>query len=177
MSFANRICAIGLLAALWLQPALASHVLKAEHRRVLDGWLKQHPNLRLAALDDCEGCRDDIEQTRRGSGGPWRPVPDYHPYRAVGDFNGDGRQDFAVVLVDTSKRDKVFVLVVFNGPFRDIAKPPAFLETGMDLRHGGLFSGPPRPKPYRLLVGPFESDAGGVLKPRNGSYRWSDDER
>jgi len=41
---------------------------------------------------------DDIKQMKAGSGGVWKPVPDYHPYIATVDFNGDGAEDFAVVL-------------------------------------------------------------------------------
>ena len=47
-----------------------------------------------------------------------KPVPDYHPYVAVGDLNGDEKTDFAVVLVDTAKTSKAFTLVIFNGSFR-----------------------------------------------------------
>jgi hypothetical protein len=34
----------------------------------------------------------------------------------------------------------------------------------------GLFYGPPRPKPYRLIVGTFESE-GLVLQPLGNTYR------
>jgi hypothetical protein len=54
---------------------------------------------------------------KAGSGGVWKPVPDYHPYIATGDFNGDGAEDFAVVLIDRTKQEQNFALIVFNGPF------------------------------------------------------------
>jgi hypothetical protein len=61
---------------------------------------------------------DDIKQVKAGSGGVWKPVPDYHPDIATGDFNGDGVEDFAVVLIDRTKQEKNFTLIVFNGPFK-----------------------------------------------------------
>jgi hypothetical protein len=110
---------------------------------------------------------------KAGYGGVWKPVPDYHPYATTGDFNSDGIQDFAVALIDRSKRGKGFVLVVFNGPFKTKAASPAFMKSDLDLKGWGLFYGPPRPKPYRLLVGPFESDSGWLLIPRGRGYKLS----
>jgi hypothetical protein len=106
-----------------------------------------------------------------GYGGEWKPVPDYHPYIATGDFNSDGVDDLAIVVIDRSKTDKNFSLVVFNGPFNAKAMPPAFIESGLDLRYQGLSFGPPRPKPYRLLVGPFESDNTWILVPKAHTYK------
>jgi hypothetical protein len=112
---------------------------------------------------------------RKGLGGQWKPVPDYQPYAATGDFNGDGHGDFAVVVVDTTKSiAKAFALVVFNGPIVATSKAPsaAFERFEMDLRGAGLFFGLPRPQPYRLLVGGFESE-GMLLQPTGRSYRLS----
>jgi hypothetical protein len=112
---------------------------------------------------------------RKGSGGPWKPVPDYQPYAATGDLNGDGRGDFAVVVIDTSKSiQEAFRLLVFNGPFSTtLGNPtPAFEKAGLNLQGAGLFFGPPRPQPYRLLVGGFESE-GMLLQPTGRSYRLS----
>ncbi len=39
-----------------------------------------------------------------------------HPYYAVGDFNGDGKEDFAVALINKDKRKSKFAIAVFNGP-------------------------------------------------------------
>src|SRR2546422_7028023 len=50
-----------------------------------------------------------------------------------------------------------FALVVFNGPFKSETASPAFIQSGLDLRYSGLFYGPPRPKPYRLLLGDRKS--------------------
>lgn len=156
-------------------PAWAGHTLTAQEQKVLQSWLAHHPEYRAATDEDCD-CADDIQQMKAGSGGVWKPVPDYHPYAATGDFNGDGVEGFAVAVVDRSKQEKNFALVVFNGPFKfkSQAASPAFLEAGLDLRSCGLFYGPPRPKPYRLLVGRFESDSGSLLIPKGRGYRLGD---
>jgi hypothetical protein len=111
---------------------------------------------------------------KTGYGGLTKPVRHYHPYIATGDFNGDGVEDFAVVVLDRSKKEKNFALVVFNGPFNSETASPAFMQSGMDLKYSGLFYGPPRPKPYRLLLGPFESDSGVLLTPHGHGYRLGD---
>jgi hypothetical protein len=154
-------------------PAWGGHTLSSQEHQVLKNWLVRHSEYRQGTDEDCD-CADDIEQMKAGSGGVWRPVPDYHPYAATGDFNGDGMEDFAVVVVDSSKQEKNFVLVVFNGPFNSDASSPAFMQSGLDLRSYGLFYGPPRPKPYRLLLGRFESDSGSLLVPHGRGYKWDD---
>ena len=153
--------------------AWGGHTLNSEERQVLKNWLVLHPQYRQATDEDCD-CAAEIQQMKAGAGGIWKPVRDYHPYSVTGDFNGDGAEDFAVVLIDRRKKEKNFALVVFNGPFKSEALSPAFMESGMDLKYTGLFYGPPRPKPYRLLLGPFESDSGALLIPHGRSYRWDD---
>jgi hypothetical protein len=154
-------------------PAQASHSLSSAEKLVLKQWFARHSAFRQATDADCD-CLGDIQEMRAGSGGVWKPVPDYHPYVVAGDFNDDGAEDFAVVLIDRQKKEKKFALIVFNGPFSSRTRSPAFMETGMDLGGMGLFYGPPRPKPYRLLLGRFESDSGSLLIPHGRTYRWDD---
>jgi hypothetical protein len=154
-------------------PVWGGHTLTAQEQKVLENWMAQHPEYRVATDEDCD-CADDIKKMKAGWGGKWKPVPDYHPYVATGDFNGDGVQDFAVIVIDQSKQEKNFVIVVFNGPFKTEIASPAFFESGLDLKYQGMFYGPPRPKPYRLLVGRFESDSGGLLVPHARGYKWRD---
>jgi hypothetical protein len=156
-------------------PAWAGHTLSTEEQQALKNWLSRHSAYRQAIDEDCD-CAGDIEQMKTGYGGLTKPVRNYHPYVATGDFNGDGVEDFAVVVLDRSKKEKNFALVVFNGPFKSETLSPAFMESGMDLKYMGLFYGPPRPKPYRLLLGPFESDSGGLLVPHGRGYRWDETE-
>jgi len=146
----------------------ASHILNAEQSSVASAWLTDHPEYRLATDRDC-ACDEDIQTMRAGSGGVWKPFPDYHPYVATGDFNGDGITDFAVVVI-TKRGVHDFALVVFNGPVDSQRPIAAFIGLQGNLAGAGLFYGPPRPKPYRLVVGRFESE-GVVLQPRGKTYR------
>jgi len=154
-------------------PDLAPHELNTEQREVLDEWLKKRNSLRLAEVGDCD-CDEGIQEMRNGQA-VGVPVPDYTPYCAVGDFNGDDNVDFAVALVDINKKkngiSNYFVLVVFNGPFIGKDKSPAFVERDIDLTSQGIFFGFPYRKPYRLIVGPFSSE-GSLLMPNKRSYKW-----
>jgi len=156
-------------------PAWSGHTLTSQEQQVLKTWLLRHSEYRQGTDQDCD-CAGDIAEMKAGSGGVWKPVPDYHPYALTGDFNGDGAEDFAVVVVDHSKQEKNFVLIVFNGPFKSEIARPAFMQSGLDLSGYGLFYGPPRPKPYRLLLGRFESDSGSLLIPNGRGYKWDDTE-
>jgi len=167
---ANKSLLVLTACLLLVVPAWSGHTLKEQEQKVLKGWLAQHSEYHLATDDDCD-CAEDIKRTKAGSGGAWKPVPDYHPYIATGDFNGDGVRDFAVVVIDPSKKEKNFALVVFNGPFESDTVSPAFFKSGLDLKYTGLFYGPPRPKPYRLLLSGFESDSGSLLIPHGHSYK------
>jgi len=149
------------------------YTLTQQEQTVLQNWLSQHPEYRVAEDGDCE-CADDIKQMRAGDGGVWKAVPDYHPYAATGDFNSDGQQDFAVAVIKRSKAKNNFALLVFNGPFPLGSASPAFIREGLDLTYRGLFYGPPRPRPYRLVVGRFESDTGSVLVPHGRTYKLID---
>lgn len=151
-------------------PQKAGHTLTEQQQRVLQNWLSRHAEYRAARDSDCE-CADDIAQMRAGAGGAWKPVPDYHPYVATGDFNGDGFEDFAVAVVERSNQEKNFALLVFNGPIKSDGASPAYMKSGLELKYKGLFYGPPRPRPYRLLVGRFESDTASTLVPVGHTYR------
>jgi hypothetical protein len=136
----RAICAasIPLIGLLFASDVRASHALLAAQMHALNAWLSTQPLLRRATDTDCGDCADDIAELRVGSGGAWTPVPDYAPYQAVGDFNNDGEIDFAVVLIDTSKQERPFVLAIFNGPLRAETPKPSFIKRGLDLRGGGL---------------------------------------
>jgi hypothetical protein len=164
-------CRISIAALLSLGnlSLFASHTLSSSQSSVIAEWLTNNRGYRLASDQDCD-CTEDINMMRAGSGGIWKPVPDYHPYVASGDFNGDGIIDFAVVVINTRKAHDS-VLLVFNGPNHLRDSIPAFVGPHDDLGRSALFFGPPRPKPYRLVVGPFESDNTLILKPHGKTYR------
>jgi hypothetical protein len=151
------------------QQELPSYLQDAQHRAVLQKWLKEESNLRLATDADCGQCEQEIANQRRLSGA------DYHPYYVVGDFNGDGKKDFAVAAIEIEadaegRANQRFVVAVFNAPFTRRKPEPAYEKDALVLRDGGLFFGPPRLKPYRLFVGLFGSDQGLTLVPKGKKY-------
>jgi len=152
--FRYRLVLAAVFGVVFLAPAWAGHTLAPQEKKVLAAWLAQHPSFRVATDQDCS-CAEDIQQMKAGDGSVWRPVPDYHPYVATGDFNGDGIRDFAVAVIDRKKSENQFTLLVFNGPFGSDGVQQAYIKKDLDLRSMGLFFGPPRPKPYRLVVGRF----------------------
>lgn len=159
-----------LICLLLVVPAWAGHTLTSQEQKILAAWLSRNSHFRGAADGDCD-CSEDIQQMKAGSGGVWHPIPDYHPYAATGDFNGDGVSDFAVVVVDRRKTIRQYTILVFNGPFDSDAAEPAFIVSGLDLRYMGLFFGPPRPKPYRLIAGRFGTDSTSILVPLGQTYK------
>ena len=163
---------IGLCALLLVLSSQASaiYTLTPTEQKVLASWLAAHPQFRAATDLDCD-CSEDIKQMRTVSDGVWKAVPDYHPYSVSGDLNGDGALDFAVVVVERSSSVKKATLLVFNGPLRTSDARPSFSASDLDLLGKGIFFGPPRPKPYRLVVGGFETDNTNLLIPKGRSYK------
>ena len=147
----------------------ASDTLSSKQRVIIEKWLAHNPEYRLAADTDCD-CDDDIKQMRTSNVGAWKAIPDYHPYIATGDFNSDGSMDFAIVVINKHKLNHNYALVIFNGPFMNDSISPAYFKSGLDLKGQGLSYGPPRPKPYRLIIGPFESE-GAILVPHGHTYK------
>jgi hypothetical protein len=133
-------------------------------------WLAQHPNYRIAIDADCD-CPEDIRRLRVGSPPDWPPNPAYHPYYLAGDFVGDGVQDVAIGVISLKDFAKFRVLIV-HGPNPSGKRRPNFLSERLDIRQG-LFFGAPRPKPWQLGVGPFESE-GVLFEPTATGYRLSD---
>src|SRR5256885_3255328 len=138
-----------------------------QHQMILQQWLKREPDLRVATDADCGRCADDIANQRRLSGA------DYHPYYIVGDFNGDGKQDFAIALIEMESEAEgrgvqKFVVAVFNAPFNSRKISPTFFKDNLNLRDGGLFFR--RNHPDRLFIGLFSSDDRLTLIPHGQKY-------
>lgn len=134
--------------------------LRAQHRAVLRHWLPSKPELRLAAEKDCLN-KEGLKATRQENG------QNYQPYYAVGDFNGDGKEDFAIALINQGKRARRFGIAIFNGPFNTRRSSlPNFFAEGVDLSNGGLvvLSG------NRLVAGVFQSDDCVMLRPSGRTY-------
>ncbi|MBS0471542.1 MAG: hypothetical protein JSR60_10755 [Proteobacteria bacterium] len=138
---------------------MAPAQLSADQNRQLVRFLEKHPDLRLATPAQCQ-CDDDI-RTMRTQGSFGTPLPDYDPHLAVGDFNGDGRSDFAILLDD---RSRGLTFVIFNGG-RD---GPAYVShDDFDMANIGVF---PPGRDTGLLVGPFESE-GCLYELKDDGYR------
>jgi hypothetical protein len=121
-------------------------------------WLAQHPAYSLMVDADC-ACADDLQEIRTVSLGVWRARPDYHPYFATGDFDGDGKSDAALAV---TKDHLSFQVLILHGPkARQPYLSPLFKPGQM------LFFGPPRPRPWRLLVGPYGTDTSAMLVPNH----------
>jgi len=139
--------------------------IRPEHREVVERWLARRPDLRLAT--DADTNQDGLAQTCKEKG------KNYHPYYAVGDFNGDGKEDFAVALINKHKRKWKFAIAVFNGPM-GTKRAPSFLDERSDLSDGGFWVGSVR-KGNRLIAGTFQSDDCIMLQPsrtRRKGYVW-----
>src|SRR2546425_373123 len=126
----NVLLSIGLLFFPYQFSSLAPN-----HQRLVDQWLRSHQEYRIARDEDCD-CAEDLATIRRGSGGIWKPDPQYRPYYRVGDFNGDGRTDFAVAVIGPAGETKPFVILIFNGPFAArSAQFPSFVSEARDLKY------------------------------------------
>ena len=138
-----------------------------KYAHVISLWLTNHPTYRLATDADC-GCEEDLKRERTVSMGPRKARPNYHPYYVVGDFDRDGVADIAVGVINQTSPG-MFRVAIFNGPFsKHSTSEAAFLSEPRRLGQG-MFFGAPRPKPYMLVVGAFESE-GAVLKPTPKGY-------
>lgn len=88
--------------------------LQSAHRKVLKDWLVKNKGMRPAV--DADASKEYLEVWRRD-------IKDFFPYYVIGDFNGDDKEDFAVLLKIENKEDEG-AIIVFNAPF---SKPkPAY---------------------------------------------------
>ncbi len=165
-----RVAAFGLV----LFPARAADAqvkdappyLKGDHREVIEKWLASNlprASLRIATERDC--------RNKAGLAAARQENRNYQPYYAVGDFNHDGIEDFAVAFIDERKRRNKFSMAIFNGPLRS-RSAPAYLLESTDLGMMG-FSWHSGQQNY-LLLGEFQSDFCSIFKPRGKSYRGQD---
>jgi len=155
-------CLVCCVLALTVQAAQleSAAYLRAPHRTTLQQWLAGQPKLRLATEKDCVN-KEGLTAARQDNG------QNYQPYYAVGDFNRDGHEDFAVAVINQGKRSRRFSIAIFNGPFNTRrSRLPNFLSSGADLSDGGLvvLSG------NRLVAGVFQTDNCVVLRPSGRTY-------
>lgn len=72
-----------------------SQEIKTEYKSVLKIWLDKNPNLILP--NETDASQEDLKAWRKSN-------KDFQPFYAVGDFNQDGKEDFAVLLKIIRKR-------------------------------------------------------------------------
>jgi hypothetical protein len=145
------------------QDAFPSNI-SAQHRTVLEKWLKQKPNLRVATAEDLDADRMQLAKDM---------FPDRvaSPFYVVGDFNRDGRKDFAVGLV-IKNRPKDLALAVFNAPFGRTSAPAFYNENRFD-RSDLLFISTDERKRDILQIGTGSDTRTVLLKPKGrGYYVW-----
>lgn len=135
--------------------------LSPQLRSVVEKWLAGKPGLRLATEADCVN-ESGLAAIRK------EDDKNYQPYYAVGDFNGDGKQDLAVALINKRLRKDNFAIAIFHGPLK-ANSAPAFIGSWFDLSTGGL-SVDASSKRNRLKAGVFDSDDCWVLQWRGKSY-------
>jgi hypothetical protein len=159
LTYGLGLCVLLITATVQSAQLESATYLRAQHRTVLQQWLAQRSALRLATETDCAN-KEGLAATRQENG------RNYQPYYAVGDFNGDGHEDFAVALISPAKRSNKFAIAIFNGPFNSGRASAAFFTQGVDLSSGGLvvLSG------NRLVAGVFQTDDCVLLRPRGRTY-------
>jgi hypothetical protein len=93
--------------------------LKPEHKEVLQEWLKKRPYLRPAIeeIDSTLG-KSELEDVHKNS---------RTQFYTIADINKDGKEDFAVLLIDTERKNK-FAIAIFNGKFSKGQVPNHFEE-------------------------------------------------
>lgn len=95
---------------------------KPKHKKVLEKWLTGKTRLRPAVENDAS--KEDLEAWRRTN-------TSFYPYYAVGDFNQDGKEDFAVLLKAEGVDDEG-AIAVFNAPFSN--SKPVYFEQGFGVK-------------------------------------------
>jgi hypothetical protein len=145
------------------QPKDSTSHVRPEHGTILQKWLAHKKELRLATENDViDGYKESLEYMRHED-------KNYHPFYAVGDFNQDGAQDFAVVFINRDSSSKNLTVAIFNGPFKSAKKnEPAFLSDRIN-RDWWLFVNS-YDQVQTLSVGLIETDFGLILRPRKKGY-------
>jgi hypothetical protein len=144
----------------------SSSYIPLQHLNQVDAWLKTQEGYRLATIEDCD-CLESIVSLRKGDGAAWKPKPNYEPYYATGDFDGDGIKDFAVIVRPIIKEDEAKVLVFLSGQSGKSAIPLVYPLRDKTIRGIGLFLGRSRGNVAKLLVGAFSSEAEELPIPKS----------
>lgn len=138
-----------------------------DHSSTLAQFLAANTNLRMALTSDYETWEEDK---------PWlaKLYDNPNPYYVATDFNGDGRGEFAAVLIDSTLPEPTnidagfnCVLVVFEA-LEDGTFMLAFMERGVGAPLGSaLFHSK---KNAVVQIGLFESNASPITRRSDGTY-------
>jgi hypothetical protein len=164
----KQLCGTAILCFLLLCAASAGghqdvfpSYMEAEHRTVLESWLKQKPNLRPATADDLDA--DFLKLLKEMS-----TESAASPFYVVGDFNHDERKDFAVGLVKSESPGKL-VLAIFNAPFGKRSAPAFYDESSFEMTDI-FFIVSDRKNRVELQIGIGSDTRTVLLKPKGKSY-------
>ncbi|HKS29253.1 MAG TPA: hypothetical protein VJS44_15600 [Pyrinomonadaceae bacterium] len=162
------LCVACLLSLMLLSPAVRAQeeaafpsYIEAEHRTVLESWLKQKPNLRPATTEDLDA--DFLKRLNEMS-----PESAASPFYVAGDFNHDEQKDFAIGLINKSSPGKL-VIAVFNGPFGK-RREPAFIDESSFEMTDIFFIVADRKNREELQIGIGNDTRTVLLKPKGKSY-------
>jgi hypothetical protein len=157
-----RLKIAGILVLGTIMPVLASQTFAINGMELSDQqevrrWLDEHPEQRLANSSDCD-CQEEISELRRGVGKAWPAQPSYQPYYTRGDFDGNGQQDFAVLVRTSSGERKAQILIFLRQPASQASRIVARPLDRRNLKGFGLFVGKADGARARLLAGAFGSE-------------------
>ena len=156
-----RILILSILALSFLPAFAAAQTavseVKPAHAAVLKKWLAAKKGWRLALEKDYG--KDNLDYLRGNEEKILRP------FYVVGDFNRDRKEDFAVILINNRKK---YGIAVFNAPFNAKAvQQPAFFTDGIETGDIIYY----KKDSNLLLIGPYASDSGFILKPKGKTYK------
>lgn len=131
-----------------------------DHAAVLKKYLKTKSELSPAIATDYDRANPKLVEIRK-------EYQKGHPYYVAGDFNRDGKEDFAVIL-KSKKAKNSFRLAVFNGPLNQNNGEPAFSGVS-DYRY--VLQIEDEADMPALYIGSYASDDGFSLEPSGKGYK------
>lgn len=131
----------------------------------IDRWLRANSEYGRATVEDCN-CQEDIASLKRGDGRAWKAQPTYEPYYAVGDFDGNGAADFAIVVKNIRERADVRVIVFLARKGKNEFDAINVKVDAGSLEGIALFAKRRSGHRTTLLVGPFASEGTPVNIPK-----------
>lgn len=156
---------------------------KPEHKEVLQKWLKTKSFLRPGVEEIDNSMFDEkFKENYEGNMKFLRETvgENGYQYYVKGDLNKNGKEDFAVLLVDNRKKDgdnDWFSLAIFNSPFKKDNTPNYYEENLHGITNSYIvFSDQFSEKSGKhLFLGKFESDYYcATYFPKGKTYRFED---